>query len=623
MDGSPQRPDCIAGYRLGDMVGRGGMGAVYHAHHQALDKPVAIKVLPVLAGRREEFVERFLREMKAAGRLEHPSIVRTTDAGEEGGLHYLVMDLIDGLDLSKVGKACGRLRIADACEVVRQAALGLSHAHEQGIVHRDIKPSNLMLDAEGRIRILDFGLAQIGFWDSGAEDITSVGQLMGTLDYMAPEQAERSGSVDYRADLYSLGATLFRLLTGRAPLAASPNMTPLEKLRLLSAFEAPKLDSLRDDAPQALCELVTSLLDRDPSKRPASAVHVAEALLPFCEGEALRELLGEARRIPVEEPGDWGVSLPEHAAGLVGDGITEAADASGESTGPASGARSRFFSLAGWLAFAALACFGVMLILETQKGQLIIESPEAGVHVDVVDDDSNQTAFSIDMDSETETTRLRSGKYRIVIDAPSDQFRISNETFEILNGQTVVARVSEKAPVESVAGDAVSTPGLGTQSVAEEQGDLPTYDGADLDEWLRRLRLERAPNKLSDALSAIRAVATSEYRNRIRDALLELAGSNRLSSQQILQATMAMFSTCEEETLDCLAEVLQVVQDDRLKAIWVDGIGRSVRSRLTITNPKRLEAFLQWAQQALNDPTTSDNLVDEIAKLLVRIGNES
>ncbi|MFN3190861.1 MAG: protein kinase domain-containing protein [Aureliella sp.] len=628
---SPIRPDCIAGYRLGELVGRGGMGAVYHAHHQALDRSVAIKVLPALAGRREEFVERFLREMKAAGRLEHPSIVRTTDAGEHDGFHYLVMDLIDGLDLSKVGKACGRLRIADACEVVRQAALGLSHAHEQGIVHRDIKPSNLMLDAEGRTRILDFGLAQVGFWDSGAADITSVGQLMGTLDYMAPEQAEQSGSVDYRADLYSLGATLFRLLTGRAPLAASPNMTPLEKLRLLSTFEAPKLDSLRDDVSRELCELIASLLNRDPSKRPASAVHVAEALRPFCDGEALRELLTEARRVPAESSDQLAALLPLGIAGPTsGDAAQTATNASG-SNDAASGIRDRVFSAAGWLAFAALACCGVMLILETQKGQLIIESPEAGVHVDVVDDESNQTAFSIDMDSETETTRLRSGKYRIVIDAPSDQFRISNETFEILNGQTVIARVSEKAtPTSSAANSNEANSEAGSESVLEAGGQigLPTYEGADLAEWMRRLRLERSPEEISKALAAISSMAGLEYRSVLRLELEKFASTNRLTSAKLQsEFLLAVHRVCGNETLNCLTNILAASNADSAKALWLSHFNSRVHSGLAIPAPDYLASFKHWARATLSDEKSSEFLVQQTANTLVAIcdasGNES
>ncbi len=212
----------IGAYELLRPLGRGGMGTVFLARHRQLGKQVAIKLLPARALRGDHFAARFLREIRAAGELEHAAIVNATDAGEHEGTYYLVMEYIDGLDLSRIARLVGKLSIADACSILRTIALGLSHAHAVGIVHRDIKPSNMMLSNTGQVKILDFGLAQHNLWDETSAELTTVGQLMGTLDYMAPEQAERADAVDYRADLYSLGATLFRLVCGRAPLAATP-----------------------------------------------------------------------------------------------------------------------------------------------------------------------------------------------------------------------------------------------------------------------------------------------------------------------------------------------------------------------------------------------------------------
>ncbi len=197
------------------------MGTVYLALHEPLRKRVAIKLLSTRPFRNDEYTSRFQREIRAAGALDHPSIISATDAGQVGSIHYLVMEYIDGMDLSRLTRLTGPLSIADACSMMASVALGLSHAHMAGIVHRDIKPSNLMLSRTGQVKILDFGLAQTSMWDEAAAELTTVGQLMGTIDYMAPEQAERAESVDYRADLYSLGATLFKLLCGRAPLAAT------------------------------------------------------------------------------------------------------------------------------------------------------------------------------------------------------------------------------------------------------------------------------------------------------------------------------------------------------------------------------------------------------------------
>lgn len=181
--------DSVGSYELLQPLGRGGMGAVYLARHRELDKRVAIKVIPALSAQNEEILARFRREIRAAGKLDHPAIVRSTDAGEENGVHFLVMEAIDGLDVSHTARLVGRLEVADACEIIRQTAMGLSYAHGEGIVHRDIKPSNLMLGADGKVKILDFGLAQLNFWDEGPAELTTVGQLLGTLDYMAPEQA--------------------------------------------------------------------------------------------------------------------------------------------------------------------------------------------------------------------------------------------------------------------------------------------------------------------------------------------------------------------------------------------------------------------------------------------------
>jgi len=216
----------IRDYELLEPLGHGGMGTVYRAIHCSLDRIVAVKLLPARRLREPQAVERFQREMRAIGRLNHPAIVRATDAGEVDGTHYLAMDFVDGLDLSRLTKVTGPLPIADACEIIRQAAIALQYAHEQGLIHRDVKPGNLMLEPDAsdsrcvRVKVMDLGLALFGAASEVIDELTTVGQLMGTLDYMAPEQADSSHTVDATADVYSLGATLFKLLTGTAPYAA-------------------------------------------------------------------------------------------------------------------------------------------------------------------------------------------------------------------------------------------------------------------------------------------------------------------------------------------------------------------------------------------------------------------
>lgn len=521
-----EMPSELGQYELLSRLGSGGMGAVYLARHKSLDKQVALKLLPALPAQNAEFVARFQREMRAAGKLDHPAIVRTTDAGEQQGIHFLVMDAIDGMNLSSIARAEDKLAISDACEVIRQAAIGLAHAHEKGIVHRDVKPSNLMLDTSGYVCILDFGLAQIGFWDSGSAEITTVGQLMGTLDYMAPEQAERGGAVDYRADLYSLGSTLFRLLTGRAPLAAAPNLTPLEKLRLLATHKPPKLRSLRGDVPEELAQIVDAMLASDPAARPASATHVVELLEPFAAGSDLVGLLNRARSKP---------SLPEESfvvSPLLQRNLAD--DARPESAGPdtpplstSGGDKHSGYRGLAWLALAgclAMLCAGIVFVLETGKGQLVIDS-QADVHVKIVSVDGQGNREDVDdlqIEPGTKTTRLKSGRYEITIDAASDSFGVTNQTFSIRNGQTVVATITPKIQSGQRNVGAVEP----TNEAIDAQTEDPrlsevVYDGETLDTWLRRLKYERNPEEVSRTLNAIRALANEDLKDVILQPLVD------------------------------------------------------------------------------------------------------
>lgn len=418
----------IGAYELLEPLGHGGMGSVFLAKHRSLGKQVAIKLLPARTLRNDHFAARFQREVRAAGGLDHPVIVRATDAGEYQGTQYLVMEHIDGLDLSRIAKATGPLSIADACEIVRKVALGLSHAHAQGVVHRDIKPSNLMLSKDGAVKILDFGLARLGPWDEVSAELTTVGQLMGTLDYMAPEQAERAESVDYRADLYSLGATLFRLLCGRPPLAASPDLSPLAKLRLLATHEPPSLETLRSDAAKELVELVKLLLARDPASRPASAAHVAEALIPFGQDAQLVELVSQAKaadnqEVATEFSYDTLPKLPE--------------DLSAQSD--RSGSRGIGKWIAVCLLLPAMILAGVLITLETQKGQLVIRS-DAEVSVRLQKDGAEYRELKIVPG--VNTTRLYAGKYEVEIEGGSDQVSIDETSFIISSGETELASIS-------------------------------------------------------------------------------------------------------------------------------------------------------------------------------------
>lgn len=308
----------IRDYELLELLGQGGMGSVWKAKHTRLKKFVAVKLLPQEKTSDEAAVARFNREMEAVGALRHPHIIEAHDAGEEAGTHYLVMEFVEGIELAALSKKIGPLPITDACELMRQTALGLQHAFEHGLVHRDIKPSNLLLATDESqssrsretsvpdprtltssattctLKILDLGLALLQGDVATGSDLTSTGQVMGTLDYIAPEQLADTHAVDIRADLYSLGCTLYRLLTGEPPFSSATLNTAAKKIFAHSFTPPPSLLSRRPDAPPELSALVNRLLAKKPEERFATPHEVAAALAPFCAGHDLVSLLARS-----------------------------------------------------------------------------------------------------------------------------------------------------------------------------------------------------------------------------------------------------------------------------------------------------------------------------------------
>jgi serine/threonine protein kinase len=200
-----------------ELIGQGGMGAVYKARQPALDRFVALKILPPRVRDDPGFAERFTREARALARLSHPNIVAVHDFGQAGGFPYFIMEYVDGLNLRQVERA-RRLTPREALQVIPQICEALQFAHDEGIIHRDIKPENILMDKRGRVKIADFGLAKLLGRDHPAEAITEAGHVMGTPHYMAPEQIEHPLDVDHRADIYSLGVVFYEMLTGELPL---------------------------------------------------------------------------------------------------------------------------------------------------------------------------------------------------------------------------------------------------------------------------------------------------------------------------------------------------------------------------------------------------------------------
>jgi tRNA A-37 threonylcarbamoyl transferase component Bud32 len=250
-----------------ELLGQGGMGAVYKARQKKLDRLVAVKILPPEWGNDPAFAERFAREAKALARLTHPHIVAVHDFGESEGLYYLVMEYVDGANLRQI-LAQGRLKPSEALTIIPQICDALQFAHEEGIVHRDIKPENILLDSKGRVKIADFGLAKLLGQPRAVFTLTGSQQVMGTLDYMAPEQRLRPLEVDHRADIYSLGVVFYEMLTGELPLGR---------------FEAPSQKAQID---MRLDEVVFRALEREPERRYQRASHVKNDLESIVGGQA-------------------------------------------------------------------------------------------------------------------------------------------------------------------------------------------------------------------------------------------------------------------------------------------------------------------------------------------------
>jgi WD40 repeat protein/serine/threonine protein kinase len=290
----------IGPYIVMERLGEGGMGQVFKAKHQHMGRVVALKLMRKEKLQSADTVRRFYQEVQAAGALIHPNIVLAFDAGQAGSTHFFSMEFVDGPDLARLVKERGPLPVMQACEYIRQAAVGLQHAHERGLVHRDIKPSNLLVTAEGAnpvVKILDLGLARLG--DSFAQEshLTKMGQVLGTPDFLAPEQALDARSVDIRADIYSLGCSLYYLLTGQAPFRAEA----LAQLLLKHQMEKPpSVRALRPEVPEGLEILLQRMMAKKPEHRPSTPAEVASALAMFARGgQVSASLASVAAAVPV------------------------------------------------------------------------------------------------------------------------------------------------------------------------------------------------------------------------------------------------------------------------------------------------------------------------------------
>jgi WD40 repeat protein/tRNA A-37 threonylcarbamoyl transferase component Bud32 len=371
-------------YEVLELLGWGGMGSVYKARHRLMDRLVALKVIRHRLLDRPGVVERFHREMKAAGNLLHPNIVTAHDAEQAGDTHFLVMEFVEGVTLAQHVAERGLLPVTEACDYVRQAALALQHAHERGMVHRDIKPHNLMRTADGRIKVLDFGLARFasevapgdgGTWaDEDGDGMTTAGMVLGTVEYIAPEQRRDPHAADIRADIYSLGRTLCFLLTGQSP---SPENKAMHKLAL-----------------SGLDRVLDRMLAADPAGRYQTPAEAAAALAPFADAR---------RRRPI----------------------------------------THLLIALALLLFGAGGLSAAVYRIATDKGEIIIETDDPSVEVIIRQGGKEVTI----LDPKTQhKVELRAGQYEIALGGAGGDLRLSTNAFTLKRGDKKLVTVRRVEP---------------------------------------------------------------------------------------------------------------------------------------------------------------------------------
>ena len=397
-------------YEIVDLIAKGGMGEVFRAKHRMMDRTVAVKVIKDEFTRNPEAVERFHREVKTAAHLSHRNVVTAYDAEQADGVHFLVMEYVDGENLADLVKDSGRLAVGKACNYVQQVALGMQHAHGEGMVHRDMKPQNLMLTKDGTVKILDFGLSSLSSATTTSTQsdvpknasLTVAGSIMGTPDFISPKQAADAHQADIRSDIYSLGATLHYLLTGQPPFAEG---SVAERLRSHAEEEPASVSTFRDDVPGALTSVIEQMMAKDPAERFQTPQQVADALAPFVDANRTR---------------------PQTATG------------------------GRQWWKSGKL-LASAAAIAVLL-----SSIIYVQTDKGTLKIDAIDNDVTLTVSKVMGESGTEdiqldivdtitgsnVVRLPSGEYKVSLGDQQSKYTLNQEGFTLTRGNDVVIKVS-------------------------------------------------------------------------------------------------------------------------------------------------------------------------------------
>jgi serine/threonine protein kinase len=543
-------------------LGRGGMGIVYLARNKLMDRLEVLKVVNKALLDRPGMLERFLREIRSAAKLNHPNVVTAYNAMQVGDLLAFAMEYVPGEDLAHVVKSYGGpLPVLNACYYIQQVLLGLQHAHERGMVHRDIKPQNLILAKEEKkhvVKILDFGLAKARSERGSQNELTGTGQMLGTPDYIAPEQSLDAASADIRADIYSLGCTLYYLLAGHAPFKGR---SLFEILQAHQSQVAKPLTEERSEVPPGLAAIVAKMMAKAPEDRYQTPVEVAQAILPFLKsgGKGTKASVTPVKPSPAAKPTHVKKGQPQGLVEAIAEAVRQETIGGGPSTvgevrsrpvarprraqaqKPAGVNRKWLFLGAGLVAVLLIslvawwASSGVRV--KTKDGVIVLNDLPAEAEVLV---DGDKVTVTWDKEGKKAGISIKPGTHKIVVSL-NDKTTVIGEQIEVISGGTIAFTVHAE--------ELKKTPEIQSSKLQEPRADgfVSLFNGKDLTGWVGDTKSWRAENGMliaqgEDANTRSFLLSERQYANFVLrlEFSLESGSSSGVSIRAILGESLRL-----------------------------------------------------------------------------------